>query len=148
MVEGEMPERHKKKSMVCQIRSEIGRQHRKLRRHKKGSVLHLRIEDDLMARIKQEAKAREMSISNLVRNYLAIHFGPGPEESERPAFLDETYGWGDVVLARDTHCVLCEKDLPAYSHAWIAQGPPPPVRTICGDCYDEMKLRTFETDKV
>lgn len=141
-----MPERKKKKSVVCQIRNEIGRQHRKMKKHRKGSVLHLRIEDDLLERIKQAAKTREMSISNLVRSYLAMHFGPGPGEGKRPAFLDATDGWSDVVVARDARCALCGKDLPAFSHAWIAQGPPPPAQTICGGCYDAIKSRTLGSE--
>ncbi len=83
-----------------------------------------------------------MSVSDLVRRHLAKHFPASTDGSERPDFLDETYGWSDVVVAQETRCTGCGKALPAYDHAWLAQGPPPPTRFVCTACYDEFQTLT------
>jgi len=121
---------------------QLRRDARKQRKRPKDAVLHLRIEEETMARIKAEAKARQMSISDLVRGHLAKHFAPSEKESDQPAFLAATFAWADVVVAQETRCAKCGKALPGQSHGWLAQGPPPPTRIVCGTCYD-----TFQTEK-
>jgi len=121
-----------------QLRREAKRQEEAER---KDAVLHLRIEGALMARIKAEAREREMSISDLVRGHLSEHFGtPDPAATgANPEFLATTYAWVDVNVARDSRCGVCKKPVPTGSHAWMAQGPPPPPRVVCGSCYDTLQ---------
>jgi hypothetical protein len=106
---------------------------------RKDAVLHLRIEGALMARIKSEARERDMSISDLVRGHLAEHFQADEADPVGPEFLKATYAWVDVNVARDSRCAICKKAVTAGSHAWMAQGPPPPPRVVCGTCYDTLQ---------
>ena len=112
---------------------------KKQRKARKDAVLHLRIEGEVMERIKVEAEARDMSVSDLVRSHLAEHFPAAAETPDRPAFLAVTYAWVDVVLAQGTRCATCRKALPPHTHARLAQGPPPPTRVVCGTCYDGLQ---------
>jgi hypothetical protein len=124
------------------------RHHRKKKRKpRKDAVLHLRIEGDVMERIKIEAEARGMSVSDLVRSHLAEHFPAATETPDRPAFLAETYAWVDVVVAQETKCATCRKALPPRTHARLAQGPPPPTRVVCGTCYDRLQAEQAHDDE-
>ena len=119
-----------------QLRREVKRQEEAER---KDAVLHLRIEGGLMARIKSEASDRGMSVSDLVRGHLSEHFQAPEPGTTGPDFLGTTYAWVDVNVARDARCAVCKKELPSGSHAWMAQGPPPPPRVVCGTCYDTLQ---------
>ena len=119
-----------------QLRRDVRRQEEAER---KDAVLHLRIEGGLMARIKSEAEERGMSVSDLVRGHLSEHFRAPESGFAGPEFLAATYAWVDVSVARESRCAICKKELPAGSHAWMAQGPPPPPRVVCGTCYDTLQ---------
>ena len=124
-----------------QLRRDVKRQEEAER---KDAVLHLRIEGGLMARIKAEAHERGVSLSDLVRGHLSEHFQEPDPGTSAPEFLGTTHAWVDVNVARDARCAVCKKGLPAGSHGWMAQGPPPPPRVVCGTCYDTLQSAARE----
>jgi hypothetical protein len=115
-------------------------QQRALLKSAKNAVLHLRIEEAVMERIKAEAALRKMSVSDLVRCHLAEHFAPDSGDGEAPAFLRETFAWSDAVIMQDSQCALCQRAMPRGTNARLANGPPPPARLVCGPCYDGIQL--------
>lgn len=131
--------KHNTRWAAQQLLRDVRNQRKEEEKHPKDAVLHLRIERETVKRIKAEAKARQMSVSDLVRRHLAEHFPPTENQPERPAFLAVTFAWADVVVAQETRCAKCGKSLPAQSHGWLAQGPPPPTRILCGTCYDQFQ---------
>jgi len=109
------------------------------RRGAKDAVLHLRIEKEVMDRIKSEARLRKLSISDLVRACLSEHFPKAAETNGQPEFLQATYAWSDAVVMRDSPCAVCGAPLARGTSARLANGPPPPARLVCGPCYDAIQ---------
>ena len=124
-----------------QTARQIQREMERERKSKKDDVLHLRIEAEVVKRIKSEAHARQMSVSDLIRRHLAEHFQPDEGKSDAMKLLAGTLAWADMVVARATPCAMCGKVCSVQSHAWLAQGTPPPARIVCGSCYDEIQVQ-------
>lgn len=117
------------------------------RKHRKDSVLHLRIEGDVMDRIKAEAAVREESVSDLIRSCLNERFPETRTSGALPDFLHTTAAFSDVVIMRDTRCVVCDQALPHGTHAMLAYGPPPPERLVCATCYAELQSQPEKQHK-
>ncbi|MDQ1256498.1 MAG: hypothetical protein QG656_1094 [Candidatus Hydrogenedentes bacterium] len=127
-----------------QLQRDVERQLWAQRRLKKDAVLHLRVESDIMDRIKAEASARDMSVSDLVRCYLIERFsGTGVAEG-LPDFLREVLAFSDVAVVNDSPCAACGQVLPRGTNARLAHGPLPPARLVCGNCYDGLQSYSEE----
>ncbi len=122
-----------------QLQHEVEKQRQAERRLKKDAVLHLRIEGEVMDRIKAEAKARDMSLSDLVRCHLLERFSEPPAGENAPEFLRATSAFSEVDVLQDSHCALCGEAMPRGASARLAHGPPPPARFICANCYDGLQ---------
>jgi len=122
-----------------QLQHEVKTKRRAERRLRKDAVLHLRIEGEIMDRIKAEAAARDMSVSDLVRCHLLERFSePLPSEGT-PEFLLATTAFSDVEVLQETHCAICDELMPRGTNVRMAHGPPPPARLICAPCYDALQ---------
>lgn len=124
------------------LQAQVERQ-RSRRREKKDAVLHLRLEADLMERVKFEAKAHGMSVSDFVRVHLLAGLA-APASDGAPAFLAQTSAWTDAVVMRAGSCAVCNDLMPKGARARLANGPPPPARLICGDCYERLLAESVE----
>ena len=122
-----------------QLQQEVENQKWAERKLKKDAVLHLRVERDIMDRIKAEAAARDMSVSDLVRCHLVERFSGNHPCEGSPDFLLTTTAFTDVVIVRDTRCAVCDHVLLRGASAQLACGPPPPPRLVCGNCYDGLQ---------
>jgi hypothetical protein len=122
-----------------QLQRDVEKQRWAERKHKKDAVLHLRIEGDVMDRIKVEAAAREMSVSDLVRCHLVERFSETCSSGGSREFLLTTSAFSDVVIMKDSRCAVCGRVLLRGTSARLAYGPPPPARLVCGDCYDGLQ---------
>jgi hypothetical protein len=114
------------------------------RKLKKDAVLHLRVESDIMDRIKTEASARDMSVSDLVRCYLVERFSETCVDKGLPEFLQGVSAFSDVVVVNNSRCAICEQVLPRGTNARLAHGPLPPARLVCGNCYDGLQSYSEE----
>ena len=130
-----------------ELRRNVKRQGRgRGRASRKDAVLHLRIEADIMKRIKSEAKASGVGISDLVRRHLAEHFRPNHSSGDSsglnsrgaPDFIKDTYAWTEIVLAKETRCAVCNSLLAAGDNAHLPQGPPPPAKIVCDKCHGQL----------
>ncbi len=119
-----------------QLQREVEELRRAERKLKKDAVLHLRIEGAVMDRIKAEAAARDMSVSDLVRCHLVERFSEPRGSEGSPEFLLATSAFSDVAVMQDAECAMCGKAMPCGTSARLAHGPPPPARLLCGDCYE------------
>jgi hypothetical protein len=126
------------------LQLEVEKHRRTLRKLIKDAVLHLRIERDIMKRIKAEAEAREMSISDLVRTYLVERFSENRAEEGSPKFLLATSAFSDVEVIQDTHCAICDELITRGTHARLAHGPSPPERMVCPNCYDNLQSQFLD----
>src|SRR5690606_18921047 len=95
---------------------------------KKNAVLHLRIETELMERIKAEAAAHKLSLSDFVRLRLVEGLGKPVANDRTPDLLSETTAWSEAVVMHAAECALCGVSLGKGARAWLAHGPPPPAR--------------------
>jgi len=128
-------------SAARELRRNVKRRGRS-RASRKDAVLHLRIEAAIMEHIKVEAKARNISISDLVRRHLGEHFSPGDtgrNSSENGAeFVADTYAWTEIMLAKETRCEVCNVLLAVGDDAHLPQGPPPPAKIVCDKCHKKL----------
>jgi len=115
-------------------------------RGKKNAVLHLRIESDLMDRLKAEAKAHKLSLSDFVRMRLVESLSTPAPNADTPEFLSTTTAWTEAVVMHDTTCAACGEPMPRGTRAWLAHGPPPPPRMICGACQETLLTEPGETN--
>lgn len=108
------------------------------RKGRKDAVLHLRIEADIVARVKLEAKAQKLSVSDYVRMRLIDGFSAPVDAPGAPEFLLVTTAWTDAVIMQDCPCAICGEEMPRGTKAWLATGPPPPSRLVCASCYENV----------
>lgn len=107
---------------------------------RKDAVLHLRIEGGVMERIKAEAAARNLSVSDLVRGHLSEHFAESkPEEAGAPAFLLAATAFSGAAVLRENPCAACGKAVGRGGRAFLAHGPFPAPQLVCGDCHDALQ---------
>lgn len=109
------------------------------RKLKKDAVLHLRIEANVMDRIKAEATFRDMSVSDLVRCYLTERFSEIPTTDDLPDFLLVTSAFSEVVVTNNTNCSACDHMLERGTGAHLAHGPFPTPRMVCTTCYTTLR---------
>ena len=122
-----------------QLERDVKKQRWAQRKLKKDAVLHLRVESDIMDRIKAEAAAQDMSVSDLVRCHLEERFSAPPISEGAPVFLRSTSAFSDVMVMRNGCCAVCSQVLPRGTNVRLALGPPPPERLVCGNCYDGLQ---------
>jgi hypothetical protein len=134
--------KHDSSRAARQLERDVIRQRLAARRLKKDAVLHLRIEGTVMARIKAEAEARAMSVSDLVRNYLVERYSEPRPCDGAPGFLLATTAFSDVELNQDTHCAICDEIMLRGTRARLAHGPSPPERLVCTHCYESLQSQT------
>lgn len=109
-------------------------------RSRKDAVLHLRIEGEVMERIKAEAAARNLSVSDLVRGHLAEHFAAArPEGGAQPAFLLSVAAFSKASVTRESPCAACGVTLVRGVRAFLAHGPFPAPQLVCGDCHGALQ---------
>lgn len=111
---------------------------------RKDAVLHLRIEGGVMDRIKAEAAARNLSVSDLVRGHLAEHFSEARGTGGLPDFLAATSAFSEVAVMRESPCAVCGEILPRGAPARLAHGPFPAPHLVCAACHDALH-RELET---
>lgn len=122
-----------------QLERDVKKQRWAQRKLKKDAVLHLRVESDIMDRIKAEAAARDMSVSDLVRCHLAERFSETRTSKDSPEFLRSTSAFSDVMIMRNGRCAVCDQVLVRGTTVRLAHGPPPPERLVCANCYDGLQ---------
>lgn len=133
---------------ALKLRQEVEKKKWAERKLKKDAVLHLRVEGDIMDRIKAEAAAREMSVSDLVRCHLVERFSGAPPVDGSPEFLLATTAFMEVVTMGANHCAVCDEVIPHSTRTRLACGPPPPARLVCGNCYDDLQLQIEQSQKL
>ncbi len=111
---------------------------------RKDAVLHLRIEEAVMDRIKAEAAARNLSVSDLVRGHLAEHFAENHAAAGLPDFLAAAAAFSEAAVMRDSPCAVCGEILPRGASAFLAHGPFPAPHLVCVSCHDALH-RELET---
>lgn len=127
---------------IRQLERDVIRQRLASRKHKKDGVLHLRIECPVLARIKAEAVARAVSVSDLVRYFLGERF-PEPRPCDGvPEFLSATTAFSDVELIQGTGCAICGEIMPRGTRARLAHGPSSPERLVCPHCHESLQSQT------
>ncbi len=131
-----------------QLQQQVEKKRWMERKAKKDAVLHLRVEEDVMDRIKAEALARNMSVSDLVRCHLDERFSDTRTCDGIPEFLLATTAFSEVKIMRDSRCAVCDKTLPCGASAQLACGPPPPLRMVCDKCYGGIQLQFEEQLKI
>jgi hypothetical protein len=116
---------------------------------RKDRLIQTRVDRRLQDVLRQEARRRRMSVSNLVRNLLEDAFGladpdvgpviddvttPGPPE------LEHVYAWNPVVLGRNATCSRCARSLCAGEHALIglSDDDEAPRAWLCAECGEDL----------
>lgn len=130
------------------LQQEVEKKKRMERRLRKDAVLHLRVEGDIMDRIKAEAAARNTSVSDLVRCHLGERFTENVPCGDTPEFLLATTAFTGVEIMRDSRCAVCDEVLPRGMNVRLACGPPPPPRLVCGKCYDGIQSQFEEQQEL
>ncbi|HDP35003.1 MAG TPA: hypothetical protein ENN29_07845 [Candidatus Hydrogenedentes bacterium] len=117
------------------------------RKRKKDAVLHLRVEGSVMNRIKSEAAALDMSVSDLVRHYLTEHFREEGASGGMSEFLFASSAFSEVVIVNDNHCAVCDRTLHRGARAYLAHGPFPASPLVCGSCYKTLQQQLDNQNK-
>lgn len=134
--------KHDSRTAARQLQRDVKMQRLAERRLRKDAVLHLRIEREVMARIKAEAEARDMSLSDLVRCHLLERFCKTRAGEGTPEFLLATSAFSGVEVLQNSHCAICDELIPGGASARLAHGPPPPARLVCTNCYDGLQSQS------
>lgn len=125
------------RSLARAILQEVDARHRARRKLRKDAVLHLRVEGELMERIKAEARAAKVGISDLVRNRLALLFASTPTPpAEAAAVFADTLAWSSGISVRAAACAGCGTSLAAGTAVWLAHGESGPTRLACDACHE------------
>lgn len=97
---------------------------------RKDRLVQTRVDRRLDDAIREEARRRRMSVSNLVRGVLEDAFGltdpdveplleGAPKTVPEKAPLDHIYAWNAVVLGKDAQCSRCDASMSAGDRASI-----------------------------
>lgn len=97
---------------------------------RKDRLVQTRVDRRLDGAIREEARRRRMSVSNLVRGVLEDAFGladpdvepvleGGPDLVAENTALDHVYAWNAVVLGKDAQCSRCSTSMSAGDSAFI-----------------------------
>ncbi len=115
--------------------------------HRKDRLVQTRVDRRLDTVLREEARRRRMSVSNLVRGILEDAFGladpdvgplldGGADGHAEPKSLDHIYAWNPVVLGRDARCSRCDAEVSSGDTAFIglSEDPEAPRAWLCGRC--------------
>lgn len=115
---------------------------------RKDQLIQTRVDRRLQKVLVDQARARRISVSNLVRNILEDAFGlgvtapaPEPEPPSKPApALDHVYAWNSVILGRAAECSRCGRALEAGGHALmgLSEDPKAPRAWLCVQCGEDL----------
>lgn len=125
---------------------------------RKDQLIQTRVDRRLQKVLIDQARARRISVSNLVRNILEDAFGlgvtepvvsttpattpmPEPEPPSKPApALDHVYAWNSVILGRAAECSRCSRALEAGGHALmgLSEDPKAPRAWLCVQCGEDL----------
>lgn len=130
------------------LQREVEKKRRAERKLKKDAVLHLRIEGNIMERIKTEATLRDMSISDLVRCYLTERFSDRPTDDNIPDFLLMTTAFSEVTVTNNINCFTCNEMLARGTNAHLAHGPFPIPHLVCSNCYSTLQEQLDNQDNI
>jgi hypothetical protein len=131
---------------------------------RKDRLIQTRVADDLDATLREEAKKRRLSVSQLIRNVLEDTFDLVDDVVNETAKLAQTVrrdalrirdsaqglarkkdprqqveSWQSVLLSGPTRCIHCKKELTEGQPAFMGISSDPAVRPIwvCMDCHPE-----------
>ena len=118
---------------------------------RKDRLVQTRVDRRLDHAIREEARRRRMSVSNLVRGVLEDAFGladpdvdpvleGGPEVTPPKAPLDHVYAWNAVVLGKDAQCSRCNASMSAGDSASIGLSEDPEAARawLCAECGEDL----------
>jgi len=118
---------------------------------RKDRLVQTRVNRRLDNVLREEARRRRMSVSNLVRGVLEDAFGladpdvgplleGGIEAAPERAPLDHVYAWNAVVLGRDAKCSRCSAAMSAGDSAFIglSEDPDADRAWLCGECGEDL----------
>lgn len=123
---------------------------------RKDRLIQTRVDRRLQKLLVEQARARRISVSNLVRNTLEDAFGLGvsepgssaspsiddePSPSSEPApALDHIYAWNSVILGREAECSRCGRSLDAGGRAFmgLSEDPTAPRAWLCLQCGEDL----------
>jgi len=118
---------------------------------RKDRLVQTRVDRRLDTAIREEARRRRMSVSNLVRGVLEDAFGladpdvepvleGGPEATPQRPALDHVYAWNAVVLGKDARCSRCNAPMSAGDSAFIGLSEEADAARawLCGDCGEDL----------
>lgn len=115
---------------------------------RKDRLIQTRVDRRLQKVLVDQARARRISVSNLVRNILEDAFGLTPEpvedaevpEQDPGPNLDHVYAWNSVILGRDAECSRCARSLEAGGRAFmgLSEDPTAPRAWLCPSCGEEL----------
>lgn len=114
---------------------------------RKDRLVQTRVDRRLDGVLREEARRRRMSVSNLVRGILEDAFGladpdvgpllgGGAESARESSTLDHVFAWNAVVLGKDARCSRCNAEVFAGDSAFIGLSEDPEAERVwlCGDC--------------
>lgn len=118
---------------------------------RKDRLVQTRVDRRLDDVLRQEARRRRMSVSNLVRGVLEDAFGladpdvgplleAGPEVPSETIALDHIYAWNAVVLGTDALCSRCKNAMSSGESAFIGLSDDAQAERawLCEDCSREL----------
>lgn len=118
---------------------------------RKDRLVQTRVDRRLDTAIREEARRRRMSVSNLVRGVLEDAFGladpdvdpvleGGLEAPQEQASLEHVYAWNAVVLGKDARCSRCNASMSAGDSAFIGLSEDAEAARawLCGDCGEDL----------
>lgn len=98
--------------------------------HMKQKVINTRLDEDLYEKISAKAKKNRITISNLIRNLVEDSLEIGNDVLDlvdekikkrlHERDMDGIVGYQSIILAKDTVCDFCDKELTKGTHAHMA----------------------------
>ncbi|MBV1861380.1 MAG: hypothetical protein KUG77_23375 [Nannocystaceae bacterium] len=118
---------------------------------RKDRLVQTRVNRRLDTAIREEARRRRMSVSNLVRGVLEDAFGLADPDVdpvlegglgvalENPA-LEHIYAWNAVVLGKDARCSRCTASMSSGDSAFIGLSEDAEAARawLCGECGEDL----------
>ncbi len=114
---------------------------------RKDRLVQTRVNRRLDTVLREEARRRRMSVSNLVRGILEDAFGladpdvgpvleGGVDVAPEPPALEHIYAWNAVVLGKDAQCSRCSAPMSSGDSGFIGLSEDPEAERawLCSVC--------------